>query len=137
MPWNKVSDFSDFFKADYIDGDWVFSNTDAKYQSPKWRDSNQSTSLYVSDASFIRLSNISLGYQVSSKLAAKVGFKAVRIFATGTNLFLWTNYNGYDPETTTGQGFVSGGTSKNLAPGFDAGAFPSSKTISLGINLRL
>jgi hypothetical protein len=44
----------------------------------------------------------------------------------GENLFTFTNYSGYDPEITNGT---------TISPGTDTGIYPSSKTISGGINL--
>jgi outer membrane receptor protein involved in Fe transport len=57
------------------------------------------TSRYLKDGSYLRLNNLTLGYNFDTK---KLGFSkwasAIRLSVTGQNLFLITNYTGYDPE---------------------------------------
>ena len=53
----------------------------------------------VTDASFIRLKNISISYQLPSLWLEKIYFKNVRIYAQGLNLITFTDYEGIDPET--------------------------------------
>ncbi|EHQ24611.1 SusC/RagA family TonB-linked outer membrane protein [Mucilaginibacter paludis] len=52
-----------------------------------------------SDASFIRLSNLSLGYTVPSTFTKKLGITGCSIFINANNLFVITKYKGIDPET--------------------------------------
>ena len=47
---------------------------------------------------YLRLRTLSVGYNVPSKVSAKVGVSGIRVFFTGENLFLWDNYSGLDPE---------------------------------------
>lgn len=54
--------------------------------------------LGVQDASFIRLSALTLAYNFSTELLAKVKMENVRFYVTGSNLFLISRYKGYDPE---------------------------------------
>lgn len=51
------------------------------------------------NTSYIRLSNVSLGFNFSEKQAGKLGMKNLRVYAMGNNLFTLTNYPGLDPET--------------------------------------
>ncbi|WP_165500335.1 SusC/RagA family TonB-linked outer membrane protein [Pedobacter psychroterrae] len=53
----------------------------------------------VVDASFIRLRNVTLSYNLPEKWISKVKIKSCRIFASGQNLLTITNYKGFDPET--------------------------------------
>ncbi|NDV57422.1 TonB-dependent receptor [Bacteroides sp. 519] len=53
----------------------------------------------VQNASFLRLSSLTLAYTLPKKVADKLFLDRVRIYATGSNLFCITNYGGYDPET--------------------------------------
>ena len=55
----------------------------------------------IVDASFIRLKNASLSWQLPSALLAKTAIRDARIFVQGQNLFTITNYIGLDPETQT------------------------------------
>lgn len=85
---------------------------------------------FVEDGSFIRLKTISLGYNLPQSFIPKGTFKAARIYVTGSNLYTWTDYTGYDPEVSTnGQ--------NALSSGMDRGAYPSSKSILGGISLTL
>lgn len=59
---------------------------------------SSSTANYV-DASYIRLSNITLSYTVPGKFLEKIKLKNLRAYVTGANLFTITNFKGTDPET--------------------------------------
>lgn len=83
----------------------------------------------VEDASFVRLSNISIGYNVPRKLVRKYGIHQLRIYATGSNLFVWTPYSGFDPEVST--------MGNNLTPGVDFGGYPRSRSFIFGLQLTL
>ena len=85
------------------------------------------SSLYVEDASHIRLDNMSLGY--SFKTDNVDWLEMARIYATGQNLFIITNYKGLDPE-------VDENRNNGLAPGVeDREYYPKAKTFSLGVTL--
>lgn len=81
----------------------------------------------VEDASFLRLSNITLGYTLPSRAMRKVGIRKLRFYATANNLFTITGYKGYDPEVST--------MSSALTPGVDYGAYPRSRSFIFGVNL--
>jgi hypothetical protein len=82
----------------------------------------------MQDASYLRLKNISLGYNFSSAVARKILAKQLRIHVSAQNLLTFTHYTGYDPEVNTfGQ--------NNLLQGIDFGAYPSSKTFLAGLNV--
>lgn len=70
------------------------------------------------DASFIRLQNVSLSYRIPEKLIKKTGLNSFNIFINTQNLFVLTSYKGLDPET---QNF---------------GGMPPSKVITGGININ-
>jgi TonB-linked SusC/RagA family outer membrane protein len=53
----------------------------------------------VVDASFIRLRNVTLSYNLPQKWLTAAKIKNCRLFATGQNLLTITSYKGYDPET--------------------------------------
>lgn len=53
----------------------------------------------ITDASFVRLKNLSLAYQIPSSIMSKAKIKAARIYIQGQNLFVLTKYKGLDPET--------------------------------------
>lgn len=85
------------------------------------------SSLYVEDASHIRLDNMALGYTFNT--TGINWLERARIYATGQNLFVLTGYKGLDPE-------VDENRNNGLAPGVeDREYYPKSRTFSVGINL--
>ena len=84
----------------------------------------------VEDASYIRLKNIQLGYEFSTRLLKKMHLKRLRLYASATNLFTITDYSGFDPEAN------AFGQSTTLM-GLDLGGYPQAKTFLFGINLGL
>lgn len=59
---------------------------------------NRLSDVYYGDASYIRLQNVSLGYQVPQQWAARIRAKALRVYANGENLATISNYGILDPE---------------------------------------
>jgi TonB-dependent starch-binding outer membrane protein SusC len=53
----------------------------------------------VDNASFVRLKNISLRWQVPTTWTQKAGLRSASLFAQGQNLITFTNYKGLDPES--------------------------------------
>jgi iron complex outermembrane receptor protein len=78
---------------------------------------------------YLKMANVSLGYRVGN-----VGkyFRNMYISLTGQNLFVITNYTGFDPEVNTDAGF---GGIPSL--GVEYIPYPSSRTIQLGVNFSL
>jgi TonB-linked SusC/RagA family outer membrane protein len=88
------------------------------------------SSTAVEDASYVRLKNITLGYNLPASLLAKPGLRNVRVYISATNLVTITDYNGFDPEGS------SWGTTTSL-PGIDQGRYPLNKTYLIGLNIGL
>lgn len=84
--------------------------------------------LFFEDASYLRLRNVILSYNLPVDKLGLKGFRSARIYISGQNLFTLTNYSGYDPE-------VSSTGSTDLRKGIDVGAYPFSKSYLLGIQL--
>ena len=78
----------------------------------------------IFDGSFIRLKNINFGYTLSIS-----NNQSLRIYASGQNLFLITDYPGYDPEIKTY-------TKNPQKRGVDFGTYPGTKTYLLGLKLK-
>ena len=89
--------------------------------------SNYVHSWAVEDASYLRLSNVTLGYTFPSKWMKKIKVRKLRLYVTGSNLFCLTPYTGFDPEVST--------RGNTLTPGVDFGAYPRSRTFVAGLNL--
>jgi hypothetical protein len=85
----------------------------------------------VEDGSFLRLSNLTLGYTLPKELISKVGMKQLRVYGTIYNAWLWTNYTGYDPEVSA----TRSGSYAALTPGVDYSGYPKSRTFTAGVNI--
>lgn len=91
-------------------------------------DNTQYSSVYLFDASFWRIRNVTLAYALPNTLVNRLGLGGVRVYATATNLYTFTSYFGYDPETN-----VSGDSFTSF--GLDFGAYPQARTVTFGVNL--
>ena len=108
----------------------------------RWTPENQTNELYkvggqgpayyssrtVEDGSYLRLKTVSLGYNFPVKTLKSVKINAIRVYAATQNLLTWTNYSGLDPEVSTRPGA--------LTPGFDFSAYPRTRTLTLGVNVK-
>lgn len=83
---------------------------------------------WLEDGSFMRLKNMSIGYNLPANVAQKVSARSIRIYAAGQNLLTWTNYSGLDPEVSTFN-------ITNTAPGTDFLTYPQARVYTLGINV--
>lgn len=81
-----------------------------------WRMSD----LYVKDASYLRLKNITLGYTLPVKWTNKAFVKKFRVYLAAENLLTLTKYDGFDPE---------------ISDYVDRGIYPQARTMRLGANI--
>ncbi|MCJ7821145.1 MAG: SusC/RagA family TonB-linked outer membrane protein, partial [Bacteroidales bacterium] len=82
----------------------------------------------VEDGSFLRLNTLSLGYTIPSAIVKKVHIQNIRLYVSAYNVFILTNYSGFDPEVSTRR-------NTGLTPGVDYSAYPKSKQLLFGLNL--
>jgi TonB-linked SusC/RagA family outer membrane protein len=87
----------------------------------------------VEDGSYVRLNNVTIGYTLPINQMKKSIISSVRLYVTGSNLALWTNYSGYDPDANTSRSDDAGGFS-SLTPGLDYSAYPRSRSFTFGLN---
>jgi TonB-linked SusC/RagA family outer membrane protein len=83
----------------------------------------------VEDGSFLRLNTLTLGYTSPSSLTSAMGISKLRFYLTASNVFVWTNYSGTDPESSTRR-------NTPLTPGTDYSAYPRSRQLVFGLNLN-
>lgn len=89
------------------------------------------SSRYLKTGSYLRLNNISLGYNFDTKrLGISKWASAIRLSVTGQNLFIFTNYTGYDPEVNIDRN-INGVSSY----GIDYLSYPKAKSIIIGLNV--
>jgi TonB-linked SusC/RagA family outer membrane protein len=102
---------------------------------------------YYKDASFVKVQNISLGYSLSAELVQRIKLKGLRIYANVLNPFVFTDYDGFDPESASGidaaaatSGSITpvstGGTVNNSPTGSLNNTGVSTVTYQLGLNLK-
>ncbi|MET3877917.1 TonB-dependent receptor [Chitinophaga sp. OAE865] len=94
---------------------------------------SRASSYYLTNGAYLRLRNITLGYNLPDKLMERWHLSGMRVFLTGQNLITFTHYDGYDPEI----GITFGGNAGTLNLGQDQVNYPQPKTIMAGINLTL
>jgi len=86
----------------------------------------QSNSFYVEDGSYLRMQNITLGYNLPATTLDSWGMEKLRVFASANNIFTITGYEGLDPQ-------VGGGADTNF--GVDNGNIPVTRQWVLGVNV--
>ncbi len=112
-------DLYDGAEKDVADDGYYWERTRAQYQIDKmWTPEKQSGSLprvsgldptdaiqkssrHIYDASFLRLKNITLGYNLPVSLLTKVGIDNARVYVSGTNLLTFSKYKNADPEVNS------------------------------------
>ena len=107
----------------------VANNTvNALYPTSNDYSYNRSSSLYLQDGSYLRLSTLQLGYSLPTNTIS--GISKLRLYVTGNNLFLIKDkdYLGFDPD-------VSSGNADDLERGFDGIAYPKSTSLLFGIDV--
>lgn len=106
---------------------WTENNPNSNMPRACANGSNEYSSLYVEDGSFLKLKNITLGYNFDSKLLKSLYISNARLYVSAENIATITGYSGSDPEVSTRHSV--------LTPGFDWSAYPRSFNISLGLNV--
>lgn len=93
--------------------------------------SNEVSTRYLEDGSFLRLNNATLGYSLNpTSVGLGDWVNNLRVTLTGQNLFVISDYSGFDPEVNTGQAADGIQTF-----GIDRFTYPSPRTVLLGLNV--
>lgn len=103
---------------------WTGPNTSNSMPRAVFNDPNKNTRVsdrFVEDGSYLRIKNITFGYTLSPRLAARMKMQSARLYLSGQNLLTFTRYTGFDPEVP--------------ANGIDLNVYPVTRTISAGINI--
>lgn len=83
-------------------------------------------SYFIEDGSFLRCSDITVGYTLPKNLIQKVGLTKARFYVSASNLFILTGYSGYDPEVDIQTG---------LTCGMDYNRYPRARSFVFGTNI--
>jgi len=104
------------------------------YYQNTYYTSNIDADFIEHNINWVRLKDITLGYRLpQSVLGRQKLFKAASVFVTATDVFMWTNYSGADPDVNGNNASETGAGSF----GFDFGTLPTPRVISLGLRVRL
>ncbi len=130
----KTEAMSDLYKNQLktVANRWTPENTNTSTPRVVPSDPNQNSrisSRYIEDGSFLRISNVTLGYSLPQQYLVKSPLSAIRIYAKVQNLYTFTNYSGYDPE-------VGAFNQDALLTGVDNGRFPMPRTFLCGVNIN-
>jgi TonB-linked SusC/RagA family outer membrane protein len=102
------------------------TNTDVKaaFQDPAITISDR----FIEDATYYRLKNLSLGYNIPKTLLSKISIETLRVYVSAQNPITWTKYTGFDPEVSlNGQSLIN--------KGVDSGVYPNNKSYQVGLSL--
>lgn len=110
--WQRPGDNADFPALEFADNGYA-----GQYDGNI--DSN------IENVSFIRLKQLTLAYAIPKNWVEKMGLKEARVYLSGENLFLLSNYSGPDPE------IINPYNGKD-----DASSYPLDRKVTLGLNLK-
>lgn len=108
---------------------WTPSNPDTSVPRASRTSQQTFSDRFLEDGSYLRLQSLSLSYNLSGNVLSKLKMRNLRLYVRGENLFIITNYSGFDPEVNSfGQDF--------LTQGFDLGVYPKSRLFTAGIDIN-
>ena len=113
---------------------WTPDNENTNIPGHDVLGNQRNSSQWVEDGSYIRIKNITLGYNLPAKFLKRLHIKSVKVYVTGSNLFTFTNYSGFDPEANNASSIASGNNSGPFT-GFDMASYPSQKKYTFGLDI--
>ncbi|MFD2937597.1 SusC/RagA family TonB-linked outer membrane protein [Spirosoma flavum] len=90
--------------------------------------STRLSSFYLQNGSYLRCTNITLGYNLPAALLTKARVSGLRLYVNVNNAFTLTKYKGYNPEVDYNNG-------ANLSPGVDYGKYPLARGYNMGARI--
>ena len=89
----------------------------------------RNSTYFIEDGSYLRLKNLSLGYDFAGEKLKNIGISRLQPFVSASNLLTITKYTGMDPE-------VNQWGNSGAVQGIDWGTYPQSKAFVIGVNLE-
>ena len=111
---------------------WTPENPSSEYPRLVSNDPNNNqrpSDFYLEDASFLRLRNLQIGYNLPQRMLDRFNLNGLRIYLSANNLFTLTGYKGFDPDIGT-NGWI-------LDTGIDKGFYPTNRTVGGGVRITL
>ncbi|WP_172665845.1 TonB-dependent receptor [Flammeovirga sp. OC4] len=109
------------------EGVWAVPGPGLEYSYHQVYGGHQMSDYFIEDASFLRIKNITLGYKVNKQFLKKLKIKSFRVYGSVDNLWVFTNYSGYDPEVSV--------RSQAMYRGIDYSSYPASQSAVLGLQV--
>ena len=134
--WTDFNTFQGNRSKDMLYNSWKQPGDVAKLPRLNASDgtSQQVSSYFIEDGSYLRLKNIQLTYTVPAKLLSKARMDNAQIYVQGQNLMTLTKYTGLDPDINLRR---SGNDNQDIHMGIDEGAYPVAKSILVGVRLGI
>lgn len=104
-------------------------NPDSNYPRAGTEARMSPSSFQVHDASYLRLKSANISYRFDLSKKRKAGLRDITLGLSGTNLFLVSKYNGFDPDVSTSSG-------ESTLRRVDMGAYPQSRMIIFSLQIR-
>lgn len=111
---------------------WTPENTDTDVPKASTGRTRRVSTRWIHDGSFIRLKNVSLGYNFPTTVLERIKISKLRIYVSVQNILTITDYEGYDPEVNYRS---SNATDSNRNVGLDYGSYPNAKSYTVGLNI--
>ncbi len=123
--------------VDFYEDHWQQPGDDTYYPQPRLMQGNGYgvSSMLIFDGSYVRLKEVTLGYTLPRNLVQSINLNSARIFVRGYNLLTFTDYPGWDPETSAPNTADIGTQSSNIQQGWDFYTAPQPRQITFGVNL--
>ncbi|WP_299556320.1 TonB-dependent receptor [Seonamhaeicola sp.] len=115
---------------------WTPDNQNTNIPAHNAEGGFRNSSRWIEDGSYLRIQNITLGYTIPEKLSEKLGIDSCRIYTTGTNLFTFTDYSGFDPESNNSGSIANSRNAVDSFAGIDLASYPSQKQYTLGVDIK-
>jgi TonB-dependent starch-binding outer membrane protein SusC len=115
---NSYAASNNYWRSEQEPGDGVTFKPNAEYKGLQ----TQFSSYWVEDGTFVRIKNIRLAYALPDKWMNKISVKSARIYINAENVYVFSNYLGFDPENSTYSTGTNASTSNGSTPGLQVGA---------------
>lgn len=122
----------------YYENHWTEEGSTNEYPRASWvgaANNKKVSTRFLESGSYLRVKNLSLGYNIPFKETSWV--QALRVYFSAQNLYTFTKYPGLDPEMYESNNLGGEGTSSpDLASGIDWGTYPVPRIYTLGVNFN-
>jgi len=119
--WQKPGDIAKFPRLTMNSGTYPGLSSEWNYNS----------TMFLYDASFVRLRELTLAYNLPAGFTKKIGLRNTRVFVTGMNLLTFSKYPGGDPEIARD---FENPQDRNMSPNVTYLTVPQQKTVMLGLS---